>query len=369
MNTNLSFDYKKSDGFEYDRDFSVFNLLLNSNLTFSEGKVNFLIGYNNKNFGANNFYAPYPSKEWTETRFISVNSEIKKTKIKLYFRSHYDKFILDIRKPGWYLNEHTNYSYGLEGYSSFTLPVLGEIILGGELREDRIKSSNLGNHSYYKFSIFAEYEKIFDRFYFDLSVRNDFYSNYGNELSPSFSFSYLISNNLKIRSSVSKAFRIPSFTELYYRSPANIGNPDLEPEKTFSVELGFDCFPSTESSFEGTVFYRKDRDLIDWIRNKEEIVWRARNIQRVVFYGIESSLKFKNLFGISYSYLKSKLEKPQNFISKYTLNHPIHQINSSFYAVLPFKINFSVYGIYKKRKNLRGYFILDVKFRKKIKKK
>jgi iron complex outermembrane receptor protein len=366
LNTSLSIDYKKSDGFDYDRDFNVFNLLANSNLNLSTGKINFMLGYNRKNFGANNFYAPYPSKEWTETRFISVNSEIKKTKIKLYFRSHYDKFMLDIRKPYWYLNEHTSYSYGFEGYSSFALPIFGKIILGGELREDRIKSSNLGNHSYYKFSIFVEYEKIFDRLYFDLSIRNDFYSNYGNELSPSLSFSYLISDNLKIRSSVSKAFRIPSFTELYYRSPANIGNPDLEPEKTFSVELGLDYFPSSELSFEGTIFYRKDRDLIDWIRNKREIIWRARNIQKVIFYGVESGFRFKNLFALSYSYLKSKLEKPQNFISKYALNHPVHQINSSVYFSLPFKINVGIFNTYKKRKGEEGYFLIDTKLSRKI---
>jgi iron complex outermembrane receptor protein len=366
LNSNFSIDYKKSNGFEYDRDFIVFNLLHNSNLIFSKGTVNFLIGYNKKNFGANNFYAPYPSKEWTETKFIGINSEIKKTKIKLYYRRHYDKFILDITKPEWYLNEHTTESYGIEAYSFFNLIPFGKIILGGEIREDKIKSSNLGNHSYYKLSIFSEYEKIINKLYLDLSLRSDFYSNYGYEFSPCFSFSYLILDKLKIRYSISKAFRIPSFTELYYRSPANIGNPNLKPEKTFSIESGIDYFPSIFLNFETTIFYRKDRDLIDWIRNKDELVWRAENIQEIIFYGIENTLKFKNFFSIGYSCLQSEMKEAKNFISKYVLNHPIHQISSSLSIILPFKINAIIYGIFKKRKEEKGYFVLDVKFTKKI---
>ena len=368
MNTNLSFDYKKSDGFEYDRDFSVFNLLLNSNLTFSKGKVNFLIGYNNKNFGANNFYAPYPSKEWTKTKFFGVNSEIGKAKIKLYYRRHYDKFVLDINRPNWYKNEHFTDSYGMEICSFFNFASVGKILLGGEVREDLIQSSNLGNHSYYKFSLFSEYERIRNKFYLNLNLRGDYYSDYGYVFSPCFSISYLFSKELKIRYSMSKAFRIPSFTELYYNSPANKGNPDLKPEETLSFEFGIDYFYPNLFNFETTIFYRKDRNLIDWIRKRDECVWRAENIQRVSFYGVENTIKFKKFFSIGYSYIQSKLQRTQDFLSKYALNHPIHQINSSFYAVLPFKINFSVYGIYKKRKNLRGYFILDVKFRRKVKK-
>ena len=368
VNTNLSFDYKKSDGFEYDRDFSVFNLLLNSNLTFSEGKINFLIGYNKKDFGANNFYAPYPSREWTKTEFFGVDSEIGKAKIKLYYRRHYDKFVLDINRPDWYKNEHITDSYGIEIYSPFNFASIGRIILGGEIKENGVQNSNLGNYSFYKFSLFSEYDRIINRFYLSLNLRGDFYSNYGYVFSPCFSISYLFSEELKIRYSMSRAFRIPSFTELYYNSPANKGNPGLKPEKTLSFEFGIDYFRPNLFNFGTTLFYRKDTDLIDWVRKRNEFIWKVENIQRVSFYGVENTIKFKNFFSLGYSYIKSKLQRIQDFLSKYVLNHPVHQISSSFYAVLPFKINFSVYGIYKKRKNLRGYFILDVKFRKKIKK-
>ncbi|MFQ6081816.1 MAG: TonB-dependent receptor plug domain-containing protein [Candidatus Aminicenantia bacterium] len=367
INHTIAVDYQGSDGFEFDRDFNIFNLLSNSQIDFSQGKINLLIGFNKKNFGANNFYASFPSKEWTKTKFISLNSDIRKTKIKLYYRQHYDKFMLDITQPDWYVNEHTTQSYGTEVYSFFDLNSLGKIVFGGEVREDEIKSSNLGSHSYYKFSLFSEYETILlNKLYLDAGLRGDYYSNYGLEFSPNFSLSYLFSSQLKIRSSFGQAFRIPSFTELYYHSPANTGNPDLKPEKNFSFEMGIDYFPQNLVKWETTFFLRKDKNLIDWIKEKKELPWRAENIQRINFYGIETKLKFKDVFSFGYTYLKSSLKQPINFISKYVLNHPVHQISSSLNLALPLKINSGVYGVYKRRKGEKGYLILDVKISKRF---
>ncbi|MBK9964910.1 MAG: TonB-dependent receptor [Holophagales bacterium] len=40
------------------------------------------------------------------------------------------------------------------------------------------------------------------------------------------------------RASVGTAFRVPTFTELYYVDPQTIGNPDLRPEQATNVETG-----------------------------------------------------------------------------------------------------------------------------------
>jgi len=369
INHTISVNYQSSDGFEFDRDFNIFNLLSNSRIDFSKGEINLLIGFNKKRFGANNFYASFPSKEWTETEFIGINCDIKKTKLKLYYRQHYDKFMLDITKPDWYINDHKNCSFGTEIYSFLDLNSLGKIVFGGEVREDKIKSSSLGNHSYYKLSLFSEYKTILsNKLYLDAGLRGDYYSSYGIELIPNFSLSYLFSSQLKIRSSMGQAFRIPSFTELYYFSPANVGNSDLKPERNFSFEIGIDYFPQDSVKWETTLFLRKDRNLIDWIKGREEFTWRAENIQRINFYGFETSLEFSNLFYFGYTYLQSRLNRPIYFMSKYVLNHPVHQIYSYLNLILPFEINSGIYGSYKKRKEEKGNLILDVKISKKFEK-
>lgn len=63
--TSLSFEKKKSDGYRYDTDFDITTLSSNSTLNLPDlGSLNFLVGYTGKEFGANDFYGAYPSKEW-----------------------------------------------------------------------------------------------------------------------------------------------------------------------------------------------------------------------------------------------------------------------------------------------------------------
>ncbi len=363
----LAVDYQDSDGFEPNRDFNVLNLLSNSYFEFINGKINLLISFNKKKFGANNFYGPFPSKERTKTNFIGLNFDRKKTRMKLYYRQHDDTFTLDITRPEWYVNHHTNESYGGEISSLVDLNSLGKVALGGEFRKDSIKSSNLGNHFYYKLSVFTEYEKILlKKVYLNAGLRGDCYSTWGMEFIPNLSLSYIISSNLKIRSSAGKAFRIPSFTELYYHSPANIGRSDLRAEKNFSFDIGLDFFPNDYIVWESTFFLRKDRDLIDWIKKNQETFWHAENIQKIDFYGVETQFILKGLCSVGYQYLMSKHKQQENLLSKYVLNHPVHQISSSLNLALPFKINSGIAGVYKKRKKEKGYFILDVKISKRI---
>ena len=42
----------------------------------------------------------------------------------------------------------------------------------------------------------------------------------------------------------SRAFRVPSYTDLYYHDPANAGSPGLRPERAWSYVAGLDWNPS-----------------------------------------------------------------------------------------------------------------------------
>jgi len=61
-----------------------------------------------------------------------------------------------------------------------------------------------------------------------------------NELSPSFQRRVLGSSKLKLRASISRAFRLPVYTELYYHDPADIGNPEPSSERAWGSEAGVD---------------------------------------------------------------------------------------------------------------------------------
>jgi len=61
--------------------------------------------------------------------------------------------------------------------------------------------------------------------------------NYSRFL-PSAALSYNLTNDFKLFANAGKAFRAPSFNDLYYDSATRVGNPDLNPEEGWTYELG-----------------------------------------------------------------------------------------------------------------------------------
>jgi hypothetical protein len=74
-----------------------------------------------------------------------------------------------------------------------------------------------------------------------------------------------LTDRLRIRSSVARAFRVPTFTELYYHDPANLARQDLKPEYGWSLDGGIEWTQSGWTSG-ATPFVRWDHDVIDWVR-------------------------------------------------------------------------------------------------------
>ena len=134
--------------------------------------------------------------------------------------------------------------------------------------------------------------------------------------------------------SFGKSFRIPTYTELYYKDPANQGNPDLRPEKSWTYETGIRW--NTEGFHtDFTLFLRDSKDLIDWSRASSQKTrnpdpWKARNISEITTQGFEASAFFypgvywDNTFiktvDISYAYLDSDRD-PDGLDSKVISSH------------------------------------------------
>jgi len=111
-----------------------------------------------------------------------------------------------------------------------------------------------------------------------LGLRSDWHSEFGNELSPRISGSWLTaSGKLKLRGSAGEAFRAPSVGELYYPF---VGNPALEPERSRSYEAGVETYFGEDrgSRVEGSVFWNDFRDLIvyDFALGANANIARAR---------------------------------------------------------------------------------------------
>lgn len=378
VNNRLSFSRKESDGYRPDTDFKITSFALNSKKEFLIGKLEYLFGYTDKDFGASSFYSNlYPhEEEHTDTRFFNLKAHINSTILdidtSLFYRRHSDKFILDRNRPSWYVNYHTSYSYGAD------LEVLkklawGILSAGTELHQEKITSTNLGNHSRDSQAVYAQFQAFPEkRMLYDLGLRLDHYQTWGWQSFPSLSIGYKINPQFRLKASGGRAFRIPSFTDLYYSGPDNVGNEDLTPEKATSAELGLN-FSEDIFSSEVNYFRRWSEDLIGWTRASPNVAWEAQNIAEVEAEGIEFEFSLKpkdKLFSnIHTGYIYQDLDSdPLGLNTKYTLNFLRHHAYLGLDLTWPKEMVQNLTLSYKQRVDQRHYFLLDSRLSKRIKK-
>ena len=189
------------------------------------------------------------------------------------------------------MSSHRTHSVDFTSKYKLLFSKSSSIILGGEAGGDAIYSTTLGNHAFGRASGFAELQQTFGKAAIYPGLRLDYYSNFGTALDPSISGNWRPTAHVRLRSSVGRAFRIPTFTELYYRDPSNLGNASLKPENAWSAEVGADFLDIKKWLGTITLFSRNERNEIDWIRATQSDPWRAENIGRIRVKGAELGIE------------------------------------------------------------------------------
>jgi len=207
---------------------------------------------------------------------------------------------------------------------------------------------------------------------YNLGLRLDHYQTWGWQSSPHLSFAYKFCPEFRFKSSGGHSYRIPSFTDLYYQSPANVGNEDLSPEKAFSVETGLE-FKQEAIYAELTYYHRWAEDLIGWVRSSPSAAWQAQNIAKVDVQGLELELSLRPpddstivseiYAGYIYQYLENE---GASLTTKYTLDFLKHHAHLGLNLALPGKLSQNLNLSYKKRVDQRPYFLLDSRISKRF---
>jgi outer membrane cobalamin receptor len=366
LNESISFTGNRSSGFEYDRDFRT--VAVTSRTGVGSG-TSFLVSHVNKGFGANGFYGPAPSREWTNQTFVSVErrqnlGQNNSSLIQGYYRTHGDRFLYDINSPGMFQSSHRTHSTGALVKAKLHLSDAVALTAGGELGGDWITSNTLGNHEFARTSLFGELQWTFGKTAALYSgLRFDYYSNFGTAASPSISGSWWIVPRIRLRASAGRAFRIPTFTELYYHDPNNQGTDTLKPESSWSVEIGADFVPAKSWMGSVSVFSRRERDVIDWIRASSLEKWRAANIRKLRAKGVELGLErpLGQRAGFAAHYSRISIDPGSvGFISKYLLDYARDSWSASAFFPVPFvALEYRNTLAYKRRSNGRSYWLLD----------
>ncbi len=97
-------------------------------------------------------------------------------------------------------------------------------------------------------------------------LRYDDYSDFGGTLNPRLALVWATRHDLTSKIMVGRAFRAPSFGEMYaINNPVALGNPDLQPETITSYELAFDYRPRPAITSRLNLFRYAIADLIRYV--------------------------------------------------------------------------------------------------------
>ena len=121
---------------------------------------------------------------------------------------------------------------------------------------------------------------------YNLSVRQDFSSDFSSPLVFSFHGSYSLTDNYQVKINASKNFRTPTFNDLYWQPG---GNLELIPEKSYQLDFG-NVLNIGAVSMQYNGYYITTKDMIKWLPNNEG-VWSPINIDDVEIYGAEAKIE------------------------------------------------------------------------------
>jgi len=288
----LSAQFIRHNGYRQSTDLNLGSALLSGGLTQGATTVNWLGGFVDKTFGAGLFYSPRFPDAWEHTRTWLAGvraaaplADAWTMSVAGLYRNNSDEFLLKRDDPAFYRNTHTTHSATVTALATGTFS-FATLTLGAEGGADNIVSSNLGNHDRFRGGVSAEIRA---------PLTSDVFATVGanitgfSDRTPGVGYGadlqWRPTEDLRVFSTVNRSFRIPTYTELYYKDPTTRGNAALLPEHAITAELG-SSIRVQDVEFRVSGFIRNGRDLIDYVLDTGK-VFAAENIESVNIQGVE----------------------------------------------------------------------------------
>lgn len=349
---SLSVERDFSSGFRPDRDYRSLTAFSQSGLKTRLGRSDLMLAYGDKPFGADQFYGNFNSWERTKSWFAGFKQDFgANTQFDFAYRRHTDEFILLRDQPAVYENNHIDRSWQTDLRRKETLSQNISLFYGGAGFHESIHSNNLGIHDRSHGAGYVDFDvRAWRRFSFSLGAREEILNSSHGEFSPTVAAGVWLGAGLKLKASAGRAFRLPTYTDLYYSDPATLGNANLQPETAWSYEGGILWDRGGRLRLEATVFQRRTANNIDYVqRNCTDFlpaaqcaaptIWHAENIGHVNFTGAETSavlrLPQRQEIAAAYTGLHGAQNALNGLQSEYVFNYPVHDASVRWRGILP----------------------------------
>lgn len=363
--SSVSGGYSQSDGGTDNSDFQKYRAFYRGGTSADGVAVDWQLGMSGQNYGANTFYSgKYPNQYEENRRYIASVSAHTKGRIKfvptLYWNRSTDHYQL-IRDTHTGENFHMTDVYGISANAQ-TSWALGISSIGAEVRNEGILSTSLGRpldeNLYVKIPghdgqytkkenrtnicYFLEHDIVLEQWTVSLGLMANMNTglDYRYRLYPGIDVSYRPSANWRLYASWNMAQRMPTFTDLFYKSPTQEGNQGLKPEKTSEFTVGGNY--RTQALNAGIrLFHRHCSSMIDWVMYPSDIengftTYHAANFKLDnMGFDVNAALNFRNIFGrqsvlkslsVDYAYIHQKRhDEIEIYASCYGMNYLRHK--------------------------------------------
>lgn len=172
---------------------------------------------------------------------------------------------------------------------------------------------------------------------------------------------------VRLRASAARAFRAPTWTERYYQDPANVGDPDLQPERSWSAEAGASAFLRGGVRLGLAAFVRHADQLIDWARPDDAPAepWRTRNVEEARFRDIEAEAAWSGPLGVAWSatgtWFSVRTEEAAGFTSKSALRPVVENVSLGVRRTFAERLTLTLLGRRARRTGDDAYVRMDAR--------
>lgn len=327
-------------------------------------------GVTSQDFGANTFYsAAYPD-QWEATRryLASARAETKgrvRLTPQLSWVRSLDHFqLIRDSKTGENFHRGDVFTAALGGWFPWWG---GRTAFGGELREECLYSTNLGlplaedryvgipkeRGRYYthraertNLSYYLEHNIVWRKWTLSAGVMAERSSATADQFRfyPGVDLSYRPAPHAKLYASYNRSLRLPSFTELWYKSPTQEGNVGLQPEEVRTLRLGADLSGRyVRLRLKGHL--QRGTDMIDWVMYSPDDRYHATAFSLDgCGLGADLTADLKGWWGrrqpfetlaLSYAWLAKERRKGEAY---YKSNYALEYLRHKFVARLSHRI-------------------------------
>lgn len=355
----------RSDGGTENSDWKKGQVFYQGDWQNDQLKLDWQFGFSGKSYGASTFYsASYPNQyERNEHYLLSVSGETKGRfhfTPCIYWQRNYDNFELK-RGERFGENFHRSEAYGVKlgGYINWKL---GRTAVGADVRHEGIVSTNLGRDlDSSRYIAVAGEDAIFytrqdQRTTISYQLEHNVLLNHWtismglmgcttpafearHRFYPGVDISYRPADGWKIFASYNNGYRLPSFTELYYKSATHQGNQNLKVEENHSLQIGAQW---SRQGFRASVrgFFHRGSDVIDWVMygpsdTYHSTAFKLDNIgvqvaSRIDFPELMKKNTWIRTFDFGYTYIHQKRhDEYPIYKSNYALEYLRHKFVAS----------------------------------------